>query len=383
MSKLTTIATTLALAVLIGCAGNANKKVKEMSCNCSCVEDGDDIDTDEPDCVDNIVALPENNKDTWVSYYNKDSTRIGFKDKNGVIKTEPKFGTPAEHSSFAPRKFNDIIAVGEDVDGKWERYYFTKSGKTFGRDSVYFTGEGETDCESEGFIRFMTFEGIFYKYMRMFNKNGDVVVPAKYNYLTRVRNGMIIAQENAEKKCLDSDCEHSGFVGGKEMLLDTLGNILVDNFSLYEIDSLNFFSIQKTKTPHSDTIRKSFLARDGSYYSFINIDREFEQWQRYDLNFPFEIIVFEEKSSGEYKRTNRQPPIDNDFNLLKKRLLARTDEAEIMPEFTELDEYFDNFCGHRSVEYYTLIPINVSGQRIEFYLVRTIRGYKLIYVYTL
>ncbi|MEI9958494.1 MAG: WG repeat-containing protein [Ferruginibacter sp.] len=36
--------------------------------------------------------------------------------------------------------------------------------------------------------------------MGLFNKNGDIVVPAEYNDITRVRNGMIIALKGAEKK---------------------------------------------------------------------------------------------------------------------------------------------------------------------------------------
>jgi len=44
--------------------------------------------------------------DTWTSFWNSDTTLIGFKDKNGIIKLEPRFMglTSAE-------KFDDIIAV--------------------------------------------------------------------------------------------------------------------------------------------------------------------------------------------------------------------------------------------------------------------------------
>jgi len=285
MQKLTTITTILALAVLIGC-------------------------TDHP--------LPKEGKDTWTSYYNKDSTRIGFKDKNGVIKTEAKFGMPSENTVVYLCKFDDIIALGEEVDGKWESYYFTKSGKKFGKDSIFFTDEAQYDCESEGFIRFMRVEkkdnDIHYKYAGMFNRNGNVVAPAKYNDLSRVRNGMMIALEGAEKECLDRDCEHYKFVGGRDMLIDTLGNILVDNFSSDGMRYLNFYSLQKTAIPHADTIRESFSATDGSYYSFINYEKEFNQWLQNDLlvnltpekllDASFETIVWQEwpKASEIYDR---------------------------------------------------------------------------------
>ena len=56
----------------------------------------------------NLSAFAQNN-DVWNSFPNKDTTLIGFKDKNGVIKIEPKF------SGFTiARKFENIIAVTEE-----------------------------------------------------------------------------------------------------------------------------------------------------------------------------------------------------------------------------------------------------------------------------
>ena len=62
----------------------------------------------------NFSVFAQNN-DIWTSFPNKDTTLIGFKDKNGVIKIEPKF------TGFTTaQKFENIIAVTEEKNGKWE-----------------------------------------------------------------------------------------------------------------------------------------------------------------------------------------------------------------------------------------------------------------------
>lgn len=50
-------------------------------------------------------------KDIWTSFWNKDTTQIGFKDKNGIIKIEPKFS-----GFIIAKKIEDIIAAVEVND---------------------------------------------------------------------------------------------------------------------------------------------------------------------------------------------------------------------------------------------------------------------------
>ena len=61
----------------------------------------------------NLSCYGQNN-DTWYSFYNKDSELVGFKDKAGVIKIEPKF----VGRSNRPIKFENIISVIEENNGK-------------------------------------------------------------------------------------------------------------------------------------------------------------------------------------------------------------------------------------------------------------------------
>jgi len=115
------------------------------------------------------MTLFGQHNDTWTSFWNKDTSLIGFKDKNGNIKIEPKF-----MRFTTANKFDDIIAVTEEVEvnEKWESYYITKAGRIVGRDSIHTCDNG-ADCESEGFIRFRDYKtdkaGMFNKGHRNFS----------------------------------------------------------------------------------------------------------------------------------------------------------------------------------------------------------------------
>ena len=236
----------------------------------------------------------------------------------------------------------------------------------------------------------------------MFNRNGDIVVPAEYNDLTRVKNGMIIAIKGAEREYWDDSREHWSWVSGQEMLIDTLNNVLIENFT-YDNYYLNFFSIEKSKNPHSDTIiRKSFLAKDGSYYSFIDFEKEFKQWLIDDLlanltaetltNASYDTITW---LSAEKNRTksNRQQFIADNFEVLKNGLLEIINPNSkysisisfiglnpFIYEGVEFEKYFDN-C-RNAKERYPLMEVvkwNKNNSTQNWYeFLRTDNGYKLI-----
>ena len=209
--------------------------------------------------------------DIWNAFWNKDTTKIGFKDKNGVIKIEPKF------TGFTiARKFENIIAVTEEENNNWKSYYITKEGKIVGRDSLY-TFDNSTDCENEGFIRFRDPKT---DKMGIFNSKGKIAVPADYNALSNVRNGMLTVLKDAKKEREPGD-EHFFWTGGKEFLIDTNNKILIENFK--DGNNLNFYSLEKSKDPSKDPARENFLGIDGQYYSFINFDKEFQIWLKNNL----------------------------------------------------------------------------------------------------
>lgn len=70
------------------------------------------------------LTLLAQSKDTWTSFWNKDSTLIGYKDNHGVVKIEPKF-TGLTNA----RKFDNILAVSEESNGNWSSYYLIEMEK--------------------------------------------------------------------------------------------------------------------------------------------------------------------------------------------------------------------------------------------------------------
>ncbi len=336
------------------------------------------------------LSLLGQSKNTWIAFLNKDSTLIGYKDHNGAVKIEPKF----ENFTSAIR-FDDIIAAIEERRGKWSSYYLTKSGNVVGMDSLYFI-DNIPDCESEGFIRFSDKKT---GNVGMFDRTGKVAIPAIYNYLTNVRNGMITGLRGAEKKLTDGG-EHYQWIGGREFLIDTSNHILIEDFA--SSHHLNFFTLEKSKAPHPDTIRKSFLATDGFYYSFVDFEKEFKQWLAQDLlnNLTvdrliansYDTIVWE--SARGWKKSASEKLITNNYSTLKngllKMLLPKTEYLisldglnPYLLETTEFEQYFNN-CGEpKDWIYPTMSVIIFDGAERKqtqnhYEFLRTDKGYKLI-----
>lgn len=341
-------------------------------------------------------ALFGQNNDTWIAFWNKDTTLVGFKDKNGTIKIEPKF-----MGFTSANKFDGIIAVTEEANDSWKNYYLTKTGKIVGRDSLYVFDNG-SDCESEGFIRFRDSKT---DKMGIFNSNGEIAIPAKYNSLTKVQNGMAIVLKDAEKvnDTHGGDCNHFGWTGGKQYLIDTNNTILIENF--YYSDELNFYSLQKSKEPSKDPIRENFLGVDGQYYSFINYDKEFKSWLTNNLLSDLSIDNLLKHSDDEifyWKEPNgwiSKPKavfIDRNYKLIKNKLLELKSTNCDYAIFSEslnpfiydnkkYEHYFDN-CNQAKQWVYPVKNIVISHQNKKdmtqdhFEFLRTNSGYKLISV---
>lgn len=335
--------------------------------------------------------------DTWTPFWNKDTTLIGFKDKDGVVKIEPKF----MGFTFA-KKFENIIAVSEGTNEKWTNYYLTKSGRVVGRDSLHIFDNG-ADCESEGFIRFRDRKT---DKVGMFNKNGDIVIPAVYNDLTRVRNGMVIALKGAEKKHWNknnhSGCDHFSWTGGKELLIDTNNNVLIENFKY--TSNLNFFSLLISVQPSEDTLRVNFKATDNSYYSFIDFDKEFKMWLKTNLldDFTKEKLI---KSTYDkitwstqdgWQTESNYDFIQRNFELIKSKLLETTKTNcdyfittdglnPFMFESKDFSSYYNN-CGESKDWIYPIKTIIINHKddknllQDHFEFLRTDNGYKLLCV---
>lgn len=329
------------------------------------------------------------NKDTWISFWDKDSTHIGFKDKTGNIKIAPKF-----MGLTSANKFDDIIVVSEEVNESWKSYYLTKSGKIAGRDSLYVYDNGP-DCENEGFIRFKDYKT---DKMGLFNGQGNIVIPAEYSDLTRARNGMIIALKGATKIKDPGGDGHFSWSGGKEFLIDTHNKILIQDFGYN--DELNFYSLQKSKEPNKEKIRENFLGLDGEYYSFINFDKEFKEWLKTNflsnlskdniLKFSYDKITYWKEPKGWINESKTQF-ISNNYKIIKAKLtLLSTEKPDyqifseslnpFIYEGKEFEEYFNNCNQARDWRYpvKNIVITNKNGKQDHFEFLRTDNGYKLI-----
>ncbi|MEN6320404.1 MAG: WG repeat-containing protein [Syntrophaceae bacterium] len=334
----------------------------------------------------------------WTVFWNDDSTLIGFKDQNGQIKIAPKY------TGFSTaRKFDKIIAVMEQNNIEHDTYYLTKSGKIVGRDNLYII-DNSPDCESEGFIRFRDKKT---DKVGMYNSKGEIVIPAEYNDLTNVRNGFVAALKGATKKYSDenkhSGCDHFSWVGGKEHLINTSNQIIIDNFK-YD-SSLDFFSLKIEQKPTQDANRQSFLGVDGRYYSFIDYKKEFQAWlhsailssfsQEKLINASYKEIYIWKEPHG-WTSEDCSAFINRNFELIKNRLSELNKQNTdyfisinglnpFIYKTTEFDIYFNN-CGEAKEWKYPVIDVVINHKtesdftQDHFEFLRTDKGYKLVSV---
>jgi hypothetical protein len=203
--------------------------------------------------------------DTWVAFSNTNESLIGFKDSIGQIKITPKF------SEFTvASKFQDIIAVSENSDSTNRlHYYLLKNGQKIGRDSM-FIFDMAYDCESEGFIRFHVKET---DKMGMFDKYGKIAIPPRYDGLSQVRNGLVLALKGATKETFG---EHWMWKGGQCSLIDKQNNTLVEKFP--DSLALDYYSLQIANIRSKGTCQESYLGKNGRYYIFDSNEKSFKHW---------------------------------------------------------------------------------------------------------
>lgn len=335
-------------------------------------------------------------KDRWFAYQDEITELIGYKDENGIIQIEPRF------TSFTKAKyFNKIIAVFEEINGSLQSYYLTKSGKIVCYNNLYIS-DNSPDCENEGFIRFKDSKSDL---VGMLNGNGEIVVPAEYNDLSKVMNGFIIALRNAHKPYYSNDPaeEHFSWIDGEFILIETTNKIIIENFDYDPF--IDFYSVKIEDRMEQDEIRNNYLSADGKYYSFINFEEEFKLWLQSEFlnnlteenlkanSFP-EIYYWDE-SEGWVNRKSSEFINDN-FDELHKILISLTGDSSdyfisvdglnpfifSKPEF---EGYFDN-CNEPKTWQYPLLSIVINywtGDDLfqtSFDFLRTENRYKLLSV---
>jgi hypothetical protein len=141
----------------------------------------------------------------------------------------------------------------------------------FGRDSLW-AFDFSYDVESEGFIRFSVgrYEDQT-KRVGLYDWEGNVRIPANYNWLSIVRNGVLMGFEGGEYHL---DGEYWFTKNDTAVLLDTNGNVLVDDpIEMKKIDRyIDFHS--KRIVDQEESGRVNIKMKDGRYLSFLNIRDE-------------------------------------------------------------------------------------------------------------
>lgn len=328
---------------------------------------------------------------TWFVFYNGNKTKIGFKDKNGNVKIHPKF-----NSLTIANKFDDIIVVAEASKNE-SVYYLTKTGRKIGRDSIYMF-DNTPDCENEGFIRFNDRKT---DKVGVFNKNGKIVIPPEYNWVTRVMNGMLVALKGAEKKYYPGG-EHYKLEGGVQLLIDTNNKVLIENFK-YE-NLINFYSLKISNQPIIDSVKQNFKSMDNKYYSFINYEKEFKYWfienlldslNKTDiLKATYKEVYFWKENVG-WVSESKKTFMDRNFEQIKSKFIEIKSNKynynlffdglnQFIPESKNFNKYYNN-CGESKDWMYPVINVvidhkNSDGDLLQdsFEFLRTENGYKLL-----
>lgn len=220
-----------------------------------------------------LIGLPAFSQadEKWTAFWDDSTQLMGFKNSVGEVMIEPKF-----MGFTIARAFENVIAVMEENNGQYEAYYLAKSGKKFGIDSLHIYDNG-ADCESEGFIRFRDKKTDM---VGMFDKNGNRGIPAIYNEVSRMQNGLIHALKGAKKEYWDSHgeagCTHFSWKGGQHLLLNAKNQTLIADFK-YE-GPLDLFNMQVQDEPSTEATKVSFKGVNGKYYVFTDIEKGFKHW---------------------------------------------------------------------------------------------------------
>lgn len=357
-----------------------------------------------------FTAFSQEN-DIWYVFTDEKTGLKGFKDAEGNIKIEPQYQT------IEAQKLDKIIAV---LDQDYHRYYLTKSRQELKKYGVFLDKSHlRYDCENEGFIRFENDKGK----IGIINAEGEVVIPAEYNRLSKSRNGLIVALKGA-KKVMDEHGEHYFFEGGKSYLIDVNHGILIEDFDDYQYrPKLNYYSLKIEEEPSNDLIRESFLGKNGKYYSFINYKKEFAQWfeKEFLKDLSKETLIKSSMEDIEYlkfqiddqpkgadaKLVKTKDIINKDFDLIKKTLsgkatkvLNKEDQviyddyviyqdylAPYSYSYDKYEQYYDNCFTAKEWKYPLMSVViesvlgNETSPSNNFEFLRTDDGYKLINIF--
>ena len=231
-----------------------------------------------------------------------------------------------------------VSALAQDnVDdmGLYVRYSFNKD-ETYLNLERLFSLKQEYRCDTTKYSRFVDKEtGL----IGMLDRQGRVIIKPKYNGLSTVNKGVLVALKNANKRSYqtfmhrkfknldDQECIHILWEDGKLEVINLEEQIVIENFSYNSY--LNLQSIKVDSVKSKETTRQSYKALDGTYYSFTNYKKELVTTlnrliQDSISTEELKDICFDSVYSLETKRSwkpkSREVFVDNNYNVLRSKL---------------------------------------------------------------
>jgi hypothetical protein len=325
----------------------------------------------------------------WDAFWDEEHYLRGFKDKNGNIRIEPKFMGPT-----TALKFKNIIAVVE-----------AQNGKKVGVNNTYIS-DMTFDCESENKIRFRDRKSDKVGY---YDGSGHVVIPATYSDVSPFRNDVAVVLRNAKRICWEGGefsennyCEHWSWEGGTSLLIDTKNNVLIENFK-YNSEIDYWYSLKISTNAREDPLREYFPGKNGKYYNFINVKKDFESWilnrlvnnlskEKLEENTYKEVTYWRESDGWISKR--RADFLNLNYQLLESKLLeiGKIDAdysiyiEGLNPFIHKNDEYkkyFDD-CGKPKIWRHPVLNLITNHKssneyyQNHFNFLKTDEGYRLL-----
>lgn len=200
----------------------------------------------------------------WTVFADEENELFGYKDIYGKIKIAPKF------SGFVSAyRFDKIMGAMEIKNDKAEQYILLKNGKKI-TGYLPYVFDHTYDCESEGYLRITDSRT---EKMGMMNAEGEVAVPLKFNFVTKMENGMYAALSNA-KKGMHGD--YAFWEGGQWNLFDKDNNLLIEN--IRDLEYLDFFSLHVTDAPSGRSDTRAYPGANGKYYNFTDTKMQFDSF---------------------------------------------------------------------------------------------------------
>lgn len=336
----------------------------------------------------------------WFSYWNADTTLLGFKNAKGEILIEPKF-IMVSCSDF--EKVSGVVEqVSEDV---YKTYYLRNDGTKFAEDSVYFF-DAAADNESEGYIRFKSPKT---SKVGLMDVNGRIILPAVYDEMKPVEFGFVRALKGAKKDFWeeheDDGCGHFSWIGGESQLISIenrkvlSSTFLMDKKGEHIYEDLDYSTFEKARKKSTDSLRMSFKAKGGGYVSFVSLDKSFDQWinqnffqqpneLQFQKNIADSLVIWEEDEgwvaiSKEDLFSDKKEELSAFFEMINSKKYVQFNSAGdfFLHDFTMFKQYYTG-CLEFDTPHYPYYEVVVTNEerneQSHFHFLRTDKGWQLV-----